>query len=118
MKSINLVVRKSEISKLFPNGFQLLMEDDVSIIDVIKSADREIRRKIDRFPISNFTSLLQMVYHQKEDRFYRQVAIQAYTKTSQFLNIRENPRTALPNGTTIILIPEGGCSTDWEEIVK
>jgi hypothetical protein len=49
---------------------------------------------------------------------YKQVAVQAYVKSRQFLSVRENPRMPLPNETTIILIPEGGCATDWEEPVK
>jgi hypothetical protein len=59
-----------------------------------------------------------MVYHPIEERFYKQVAIQAHIKSKPFINIRENPKTPLPNETTIILIPRGGCQTDWEEPVK
>jgi hypothetical protein len=42
------------------------------------------------------------------------VAVHAHVE-SEFLNLRENPLMPLPNGTTIILIPEDGCQTDWEE---
>jgi hypothetical protein len=56
-----------------------------------------------------------MVYHSREDRFYKQVAIQAYTASNPFINLRENPRMQLPNQVTVILVPEGGCTTDWEE---
>jgi hypothetical protein len=67
------------------------------------------------FPVKGFKSLLHMVYHPYEERFYRQVAIQAYAKSKPFLNIRESPRMPLPNEATIILVPEGGCTTDWEQ---
>ena len=32
--------------------------------------------------------------------------------------VRENPKMPLPNETTIILIPQGGCQTDWEEPIR
>jgi len=117
MKKIRLIVRQTEISKVFPNGFQFLLEDNASIIAAIKDADEEIKKKFGNFPVKRYKSLLHMVYHPYEDRFYKQVAIQAHVKSKPFLNIRENPKMLLPNGTTIILIPQGGCQTDWEEPV-
>jgi hypothetical protein len=118
MKTVNLIVRQTEIGKVFPSGFQLEVDDWASILDVIRVADVKIKERCGKFPAREFTSLLQMVYHPHEDRFYRQVAVQAHARQNQFLNIRENPKMPLPDETTIILIPEGGCSSDWEEPVK
>jgi hypothetical protein len=117
MKKVTLIARQAEISKVFPNGFELLLEDNASTLDAIKSADEEIKKKCENFPVKGFKSLFQMVYHPYEDRFYKQVAIQAHAKSKPFLNIRENAKMPLPNETTIILIPQGGCQTDWEEPV-
>jgi len=118
VKKVTLIVRQSEINEVFPNGFQLLLEDKASTLDAIRIADEEIKKKCERFPVKGFKSLLHMVYHPYEDRFYKQVAIQAHTKSNPFLNLREKPKTPLPNETTIILIPEDGCQTDWEEPVR
>jgi hypothetical protein len=114
MKRVSVFIRQREISKIFPCGFQLNLKDDASIIDAIKAADEEIKKKVGRFPVEKYKSLLQMVYHPYKNRFYNQVAIHAYVK-SEFLNLRENPLMLLPNGATILLIPENGCQTDWEE---
>jgi hypothetical protein len=118
MKKVTVIVRQAEISKVFPDGLQLLLDYKASALDVIKAVDEEIRKKCRSFPVKGFESLFQMVYHPHEDRFYRQVAIQAHVKLKPFLNVRENPKMPLPKDTTIILIPEGGCTTDWEEPVK
>lgn len=117
MKRVTLVVRQNEISKVFPNGFLLTLEDSASTINAINAADEEIKKKCGKFPVEKCKSLLQMVYHPLENRFYKQVAIQAYVK-SQLLNARENPQMPLPDGTVIILVPQGGCQTDWEEPVE
>ena len=117
MKRVTLIVRQTEISRVFPNGFQFLLEDCASILDAIRAVDEEIKKKCRIFPVKKCKSLLQMVYHPYEDRFYKQVAIQAHAKSKPFLNIRENAKMPLPNETTIILIPQGGCQTDWEEPV-
>jgi hypothetical protein len=92
-----------------------LLEDNSSILDAIRAADEEIKSKVEKFPAEKRRSLLHMVYHSCEDRFYKQVAVQAYAASNPFISLRENPRMSLPNGVTIILIPEGGCTTDWEE---
>ena len=115
MKSVTLIVRQTQINKIFPNGFHLLLEDDSSVLDAIRVADEEIKNKVEKFPVEKCKSLLHMVYHSREDRFYKQVAVQAYTASNPFISLRENPRMSLPNRVTIILVPEGGCTTDWEE---
>jgi len=114
MKTVSLFVRQREISRIFPYGFQLTLKDDASIIDAIKAVDEEIIKKMGKFPVEKYKSLFQMVYHPYKNRFYNQVAVHAHVK-SEFLNLRENPSMSLPDGTTVILIPENGCQTDWEE---
>jgi len=118
MKQITLIVRQAEISKAFPNGLQLVLEENASALDAIKAGNEEIKRKCGNFPVKGFKSLLQMVYHPYENRFYKQVAIQASIKSKPFLNVRDNPKMPLPNETIIILIPQGGCQTDWEEPIR
>ena len=58
------------------------------------------------------------VYHPIENRFYKQVAIQGYIKPSSFLNVRESPQKPLPNGVTVILVPEGPCISEGEDVVN
>lgn len=118
MKTICLIVRQTEINKLFPEGVQLVLNDDACILDAIKAVDDTIKKSYGQFPVKGFKSLLQMVYHPNENRFYKQVAIQAHAASESFLNIRENPRLSLPNAAMIVLVPEGGCTTDWEEPTK
>ena len=118
MKEVSLIIRQTEISRIFPSGFHLSLEDNGSVLDAIRLADEEINRKVAKFPVEKCKSLLHMVYHPYEERFYRQVAIQAYTKANPFISLRENPKMSLPNEVTIILVPQGGCTTDYEEPVK
>jgi hypothetical protein len=114
MKKVTLIIRQREINKLFPHGFQLTLKDEASIIDAIKAVDEEIKRKVGSFPVEKYKSLLRMVYHPSEKRFYKQVAVHANVN-SKPINVRENPTASLPDETTVILIPENGCQTDWEE---
>jgi hypothetical protein len=115
LKRVKLVVRQAQIGMMFPEGTQVLLEDEGSVLDAIRMADEEIKRKAGRFLVNKCKSLLHMVYHSEDGRFYKQVAIQAYAPSQPFLNVRENPRMPLPDQTTITLVPEGGCTTDWEE---
>jgi hypothetical protein len=73
MKKVTVIVRQREINKLFPRAFQLTLKDEASIIDVVKTVDEEIKRKVGVFPVGKYKSLLQMIYHPNENRFYKQV---------------------------------------------
>ncbi|MGC8998925.1 MAG: hypothetical protein ACP5JW_05995 [Candidatus Bathyarchaeia archaeon] len=116
MKRVTVIIRQREINKLFPQAFQLTLKDEASVMDVIKAVDEEIRSRAGAFPVKDYESLLQMVYHPHEKRFYKQVAIHANVD-SKPINVRENPAMQLPDGATVILIPENGCQTDWEKPV-
>lgn len=118
MKQVTVIVRQPDIGRIFPNGFRLMLEDNTSLVDALRIVDEEIKKTCDTFPAKKYKSLMHMVYHPYENRFYKQVAIQANTSSQQFLNVRDNPRMPLPNETTVILIPHGGCITDWEEPVE
>lgn len=118
MKTVILIIRQNEISKVFLAGLRLQLDDTANVLDAIRVADKKIQESCGEFPVKQFQSLLQMVYHPRENRFYKQVAIQAHSAQSQFLNVREEPLTPLPDGTAVVLIPQGGCSTDWEEPVQ
>jgi hypothetical protein len=118
MKRITLIVRQTELNKIFAEGLQLLLEDNSNIIDAVRQFDEEIKKRTQEFPIKKRKSLLPMVFHPHEERFYKQVTMQAYTDSDQFLNIRTNVKMPLPDNATIILVPEGGCTTDWEEPVE
>jgi len=88
----------------------------VNIIDVINEVDKVIRGK-GEFPSKHYKSLLHCVYNPVEERFYEQAGINAYTKLQKFLDVRNNPKMELPDGTLVILIPEGGCITAREEVL-
>ncbi len=116
-KKITLVIRQPEINRIFPKGLELLLEDTACVLDVIKAVDEQMKRRCEKFPVKGFKSLLHMTYHPKEERFYKQVALQAWTKSQSFVNVRENPKMRLPKDVTLVFIPEGGCVTGWEEIM-
>ena len=69
------------------------------------------------FPVIGYKSLVHMVYHPFQNRFYKQVAIQGYSGPGSFFNLREDPKRPLPNGVTIILIPNGPCISEAEDVV-
>jgi hypothetical protein len=44
LKRITLIVRQAEIGRIFPEGLQLLVEDEACVLDVIRKADDEMRK--------------------------------------------------------------------------
>jgi hypothetical protein len=50
MKRVTLMVRTTEINRIFPSGFQLLLEDNASTIDAIRVADEEIKKEVRTIP--------------------------------------------------------------------
>ena len=116
MKKIKLVIHQPSINKLIGSELSLSLSDDASIVDAIMQVDKMIVSK-GCFPVADYGSLLHMIYHPVENRFYKQVAITAYKEQNKTLNVRDNPEKELPEEVIIILIPAGGCISEWEEAV-
>jgi hypothetical protein len=116
MKRIKLFIHEPSINKVIGRELDLTLNEKTNLIDVITEVDKMIRSK-GNFPISDYRSLLHMIYNPVANRFYNQVAISAYKQSGQMLNARDDPKKELPNGTTVTLIPAGGCISEWEEAI-
>ncbi len=116
MKRIKLFIHEPSINKVIGRELDLTLNEKTNLIDVITEVDKMIRSK-GNFPISDYRSLLHMIYNPVENRFYKQVAISACRQSGQMLNVRDDPKKELPKGTTVTLIPAGGCISEWEEAI-
>lgn len=117
MKRIKLVIHEPQINKVIGNELSLLLHDRTNLLDVVSEADKLIKTHGD-FPLPDYQSLLHMIYNPVENRFYKQVAVTAHNESGEMLNVRDDPKKELPKGTTIILIPTGGCISEWEEALN
>ena len=116
MKRIKLFVHEPTINKVIGRELSLLLDEKANLIDAIRNVDKMIISK-GSLPLPDYRSLLHMIYNPVENRFYKQVAISAYSQSGQMLNVRDNPRKEIPDGTTVTLIPSGGCISEWEEAI-
>ncbi|MEM2094891.1 MAG: hypothetical protein QXI32_06310 [Candidatus Bathyarchaeia archaeon] len=114
---VHVSVIHPELNRSVGRQWTLTLKEGSSIIDVIKAVDGEISRVTPIFPIKGYRSLLQMTFHPREERFYRQVAIQAYERPGVLLPVRQEPNMPLPNEVIVIVVPEGPCITEWEDVV-
>ena len=114
---VTFLLQQADINRLTKRSLELSLNEGESVIDAIKLIDEEILKKAGKFPVKGYKSLLHMVYHPFENRFYKHVAIQGYTNPGTFLNLRNNPKAPLPNGLTIILAPEGPCISEVENVI-
>ena len=115
MKRIKLIIHEPLINKIIGSELNLLL-DKANLINAISEADKIINGK-GRFPVPNYQSLLHMVYNPTQNRFYKQVAVSAYDESGQLLDVRDDPKKTLPEGAVVILIPAGGCISEWEEAI-
>ena len=116
MKKITLFIHEPAVNRVVGNQLNLLLEE-ASPLDVINEVDKMIGGE-KSFPVPGYHSLLHMVYNPVENRFYKQVALTAYEKSGQMVNVRDNPMKELPDGINIVLVPTGGCISEWEEAIK
>lgn len=114
MKKVKLVIHEPSVNKTVGTELHMRLGDEGNLIDAINEVDKMIEER-GSFPIPEFQNLLHMVYNPEENRFYKQVAVLVYDEQGRMLSLRDSPRTALPNGATFVLIPAGGCISEWEE---
>lgn len=117
MKRIKLVIHEPLINKVIGSVLNPLLNDKANLVDAISEVDKVINSK-GKFPVPNYQSFLHMIYNPIENRFYKQVAVTAYKESGQMLNVRDDPKKELPEGTKVILIPAGGCISEWEEAIN
>jgi len=117
MKKVRFVIHQPLINKVVGSELIFELDDGASLVDAINHVDKLISSK-GGFPMPDYVSLLHMVYNPVEDRFYNQVAVTAHLASGEILNVRANPKQPLSAESTVILIPTGGCISEWEEAVK
>lgn len=116
MKKVKLILRDPDLNKMIDSELELLLDEQASIVDVIRKVDEIICGK-GEFPIKDCRSLLQLTFHPTEQRFYKHVALTAYSKAQRFLNVREDPNLKLPDNTVIVLSLTL-CQGEWEEVLS
>jgi hypothetical protein len=116
MKQVKLKILDSSLKEVLGGEFNIKLDDEADILDLIIKVDSTQKG---RFFIKNYPeyrSLLHLMWNPIEKRFYRQIALSAYTKDNQFFEVRKNPQLTLPDGLTIFL-GLGLCKSEYEEIV-
>mgnify|MGYP001072877931 CR=1 FL=1 len=114
---VTFILQQPALNQLIKEPLEFGLDEGASIVDAIKFVDERILERAGRFPLKGFKSLLHMTYNPLSNRFYRQVAIQGYARPGSFLNLRENPKEPLPSKVTIVLVPDGPCISEWEDVV-
>jgi len=116
MKRIKLIIHEPLINKVIGSELNLLLNDKANLIEAINEVDTMISSK-GSFPVPNYQSLLHMIYNPVQGRFYKQAAVTVYDESGQLLNVRDEPKKTLPERITVIVIPAGGCISEWEETI-
>jgi len=117
LKRVIVSINEGSITKVLGAWLELVIEDEANVLDVIMKVDEVINSK-SGFLLSEYRGLLHMLYNPITGRFYKQVGVHAYTEPGKFYNVRDNVRQALPNGATIVLIPNAGCIGEWEKVLE
>jgi len=113
MKRIKLIIHEPLVNKIIGSELNLELDDEADVIAAIDKVDRLVDQKGD-FPLSDYKSLLHMIYDPVRNRFYNQVAVTAYLEGGDMINLRADPKQNLPADVTVVLIPSGGCISEWE----
>ena len=116
-KKIRLKLYETEINKLIGSELDMTLGDNANIIDIISEIDKMIVKR-GTFPSKYYGSLLHWVYNPAEKRFYESMAINAFTESNEFMNIRNEPHTTIPNNSKIILIPGGPCTSSHDKLLS
>ncbi len=116
MKHIKLKILDSSLKEVLEGEFTVRLQEGANVIDLINEIDdsRKGQFFIKNYP--EYQSLLHMMWNPIEKRFYKQIAISAYTKDQQFFEVRKDPWLVLPDGLTVFL-GLGLCKSESEEVV-
>lgn len=116
MKLVKLKVLDSSLREIIGGDFSICLPDDANILDLITKIDDTRKGEFFMKNYPEYHSLLHMMWNPIDKRFYRQIALSAYTSDNKFLEVRKNPKLVLPDGLTVFL-GLGLCKSESEEIV-
>jgi len=116
MKRIKLIIHEPSVNRIVGSELRLELSDEANLVAAINEVDRLIDQR-GKFPLSEYGSLLHMIYDPFGNRFYSQVAVTAYLEGGEAVNLRVDPRQKLPASVTVVLIPSGGCISEWEKAI-
>ena len=116
MKRIKLKIVDSFLKEVLGGDFTVHLHKEANILDLVNNIDNSRRGLffIKNYP--EYQSLLHMMWNPIEKRFYKQIALSAYTLDKKFFEVRKNPYLVLPDGLTVFL-GLGLCKSEHEEIV-
>jgi hypothetical protein len=118
MKKIKVEIKESTLNKKLGSEFNLFVHDKANVLYVLDKIDWLLIRKLGKFPLSEFKSLLHMIYDPTRKRFYEQVILHASSPKSLFIPVRNNPELELEDGTSIRLILLSVCADAPEPVLK
>ena len=118
MRKVRIEIKETSLNKRLGSVFTLALYDGANILYAIDKIDWLIMRRLGRFPIDGFKSLLHMLYDPVRRRFYEQVIMHASSPKSVFLPIRNQPQLELGDGTFVRLILMAVCADAPEPVLK
>lgn len=118
MKKIRMEIKETSLNKKLGGTFTLILYDGANILYAIDKIDWLIMRKLGRFPVEGFKSLLHMLYDPVRKRFYEQVIMHASSPKSVFLPVRNQPNLELDEGTFVRLILLAVCADAPEPVLN
>ena len=116
MKQVKLKIVDSFLKEVLGGDFTVHLHKEDNILDLVNKIDysRKGHFFIKNYP--EYQSLLHMMWNPVEKRFYKQIALSAYTLDKKFFEVRKNPYLVLPDGLTIFL-GLGLCKSEHEAVV-
>jgi hypothetical protein len=118
MRKVRIEIKETSLNKKLGSLFTLALYDGANILYAIDKIDWLITRRLGRFPIDGFKSLLHMLYDPARRRFYEQVIMHASSPKSAFLPTRNQPQLELEDGTFVRLILMAVCADGPEPVLK
>jgi hypothetical protein len=118
MRKVRIEIKETSLNKRLGSVFTLALYDGANVLYTIDKIDWLIMRRLGRFPIDGFKSLLHMLYDPVRRRFYEQVIMHASSPKSAFLPIRNQPELELEDGTFVRLILMAVCADAPEPVLK
>lgn len=116
MKQVKLKILDSSLKEVLGGEFNINLDDEADILDLIIKIDSTRKGQFFMKNYPEYRSLLHLMWNPFEKRFYKQIALSAYTKDNKFFEVRKNPQLTLPNGLTIFL-GLGLCKSESEEVI-
>nr|MDO8117393.1 hypothetical protein [Candidatus Sigynarchaeota archaeon] len=111
MKHVKISILDPALRPFIPDDSVITVDDDADFVDVLARIDESYMKRPIKAKRGNsvIRSILQLTWNARTNEIFEDIGIEARDSMQNWLPLRGNPLSNVPDNSTILITPDPGC---------